>query len=91
MRYKFKVETFFCLVDTFFQQVSNRFADFRQYVSKFFVLDPQLFYDDDVNSANTAIVKLAEVYKNVCCTDVASEYRSFKLVYKDILPVYNDI
>lgn len=92
MRYKFKVETFFCLVDTFFQQVSNRFADFRQHVSKFFVLDPKQFYDDDdVNSGNTAIVKLAEVYKNdVCCTDVASEYRSFKLVYKDIFPVYND-
>lgn len=42
-------------------------------------------------SGNTAIVKLAEVYKNdVCCTDIASEYRSFKLVYKDIFPVYND-
>ena len=39
MRYKFKVETFFCLVNTFFQQVSNRFADFRQHVSKLFVLD----------------------------------------------------
>jgi len=26
----------------------------------------------------------------VCCTDIASEYRSFKLVYKDIFPVYND-
>lgn len=25
MREKFKVETFFCLVDTFFQQISNRF------------------------------------------------------------------
>ena len=49
------------------------------------------FYDDDVNNGNTAIAKLAEVYKNdVCCMDVASEYRSFKLVYKDIFPVYND-
>ena len=26
----------------------------------------------------------------MCCTDVASEYRSFKLVYKDIFPAYND-
>jgi len=59
---------------------------------KFFVLDPKQFYDaEDVNSGNTAIVKLAEVYKNdVCCTAIASEYRSFKLVYKDIFPVYND-
>ena len=48
------------------------------------------FYDDDVNSGKTAIAKLAEVYKNdVCCTDGASEYRSFKLVYKDIFPLYN--
>ena len=38
-RFKFKVETLFCLVDTFFQQISNRFADFWQHVSKFFVLD----------------------------------------------------
>jgi len=92
MRDKFKVETFFSLVDTFFQQISNRFADFRQHVSKFFVLDPKQFYDDDdVNSGNTVIVKLAEVYKNdVFCTDIASEYRSFKLVYRDIFPVYND-
>ena len=52
----------------------------------------QQFYDDDnVNSGNTAIVKLAEVFKNdVCCTDIASEYRSFTLVYKEIFPVYND-
>jgi len=26
----------------------------------------------------------------VCCTDIASDYRSFKLVYKDNFPVYND-
>jgi len=26
----------------------------------------------------------------VCCTDIASEYRPFKLVYKDIFPVNND-
>ena len=26
----------------------------------------------------------------MCCTEVASEYRSFKLVYKDIFPAYND-
>jgi len=26
----------------------------------------------------------------VFCTDIASEYRSFKLVYRDIFPVYND-
>jgi len=26
----------------------------------------------------------------VCCTDIASEYRPFKLVHKDIFPVYND-
>jgi len=62
MRDKFKVETFFCLADTFFKQISNRFADFRQHVNTFFVLDPKHFYDDDdVNSGNTAIVKLAEV------------------------------
>ena len=92
MRDKFKVETFFCLADTFFQQISNRFADFRQHVNKFFVLDPKQFYDDDdVNSGNIAIVKLSEVYKNdVCCTEIVAEYRSFKLVYKDIFPVYKD-
>ena len=26
----------------------------------------------------------------MCCTDIASEYRSFKFVYRDIFPVYND-
>jgi len=26
----------------------------------------------------------------VCCTNIASDYRSFKLVYKDNVPVYND-
>ena len=69
MRYKFKVETFFCLVDTF--------------SSNFFLLNSKQFYDDDFNSGNTATAKLAEVYKNdVCCTDVASEYKSFKLLNK---------
>jgi len=56
---------------------------------KFFVLDRQFYDDDDVNSGNTAIVKLAEVYKNdVCCTDIAPEYRSFKLFFSKIFSLF---
>jgi len=52
----------FMLSRHLFQQISIRFADFRQHVNMFFVLDPKQFYDDDdINSGNTAIVKLAEV------------------------------
>lgn len=51
MRYKVAfLKPFSALLTIFFQQVSNRFADFRQHVSKFFVLDPKHFYNDDVNS-----------------------------------------
>ena len=42
VRLKFTVDVYFYLVDTFFQQVTNRFSDFREYVSKFFALDPKL-------------------------------------------------
>jgi len=81
------------LVYTFFQQISYRFADFRQLVSKllFWILSSFMMM-----TMSTVVIlllyNLPKYNKNdLCCTDIASEYRTLKLVYKEVFPVYHDV
>uniref|UniRef100_H3ACH6 TTF-type domain-containing protein n=1 Tax=Latimeria chalumnae TaxID=7897 RepID=H3ACH6_LATCH len=82
---KFKVETYFCLLDVFSRQLKERFNDFRMVASKFNALNPKTFDDKHAEINIDAIKDLALFYNNdINEEDLLEEYISFRSVFKNI-------
>uniref|UniRef100_H3AQA2 DUF4371 domain-containing protein n=1 Tax=Latimeria chalumnae TaxID=7897 RepID=H3AQA2_LATCH len=83
---KFKVETYFYLLDVFSRQPKERFNDFRMVASKFNALDPKTFDDKHAEINNNAIKDLALFYNSdINEEDLLEEYTFFRSVFKNIL------
>ena len=59
-RVRFKVETFYNLLDTFSNQLKERFKDITTVVQKFKVLDPKFVVQKSFNECEEALSELAD-------------------------------
>lgn len=85
-RLRFKVDTFFTLLDTFSNQLEERFKDFTTVVHKFKVLDPKYFVQKSFHECEEALSDLADMYESDTeKEDLLSEFKSFCQLYKQML------
>lgn len=83
---RFKIDTFYILLDTFSNQLKERFKDFTSVVHKFKVLDPTFFVQKSFNECVDALSELADMYESdIEKEDLLSEYKSFCQLYKQML------
>lgn len=83
-RTRFKVESFYYILDVFDQQFETRFTDFRKIAGQFQVLNERHFFNtDSVDKLND----LAQFYSDdVDVDNITDEYRSFRDIYKGLFP-----
>jgi len=84
-RLRFKIETFNNLLDTFSNQMKERFKDITTVVQKFKVLDPKFVVQKSFNECEEALSKLADMYElDTEKADLLSEFKSFCQLYKQM-------
>ena len=82
----FKIDTFYTLLDTFSNQLEERFKDFTTVGHKCKVLDPTFFVQESFNECEEALSELADMYESDTeKEDLLSEFKSFCQLYKQML------
>src|SRR6218665_906651 len=82
-RARFKIETFYNLLDTFSNQLKERFKDFITVVQKFKVVDQTFFIQKSFNECEEALSELADMYESDTeKEDLLCEFKSFCQLYK---------
>src|SRR6218665_2881017 len=77
-RVRFKVETFYNLLDTFSNQLKESFKDITTVVQKFKVLDQKFVVQKTFNKCEEALSEMSDVYElNTVKADLLFEFKSF--------------
>jgi hypothetical protein len=83
-RSRFKMQSYFYILDMFIGKLTDRFADFTKFVVNFEILDPKKFFITETTDISS-LHNLAKMYsEDVESSDLVDEYISFKKVYNTI-------
>src|SRR6218665_1059047 len=75
---RFKIETFYNLLDTFSNQLKESFKDITTVVQKFKVLDQKFVVQKTFNECEEALSEMSDMYElNTVKADLLFEFKSF--------------